>query len=116
LLASADEAGDPEERTAVDDAKEFLQGLLADGPVSTKAIRGDAEGAGHAWATLRRARKSLGVEATKDGMKGGWVWKLRPKVLKKSEDAQQNNVSTFGDDEHLRDATAKDYRKASKGE
>ena len=115
LLASADDTGDPEERTAVDDAKEFLRGLLADGPVSSKTVRADAEGAGHAWITVRKAQKALRVESIKEGMKGGWVWKLSPKMLTKAEDAPQNNVSTFGSNEHLQDV-AMNYRVARDGE
>lgn len=97
---SADEAmapqGDPEERSALDDAKEFLSNLLADGPVSNKQIRGDAEGAGIAWRTIQRAQKALGIEAYKGGMKGGWLWKLPAKNANDHEECQQNNVAAFG--------------------
>src|SRR5208282_4722307 len=90
VTVTADEAmimqGDPEERSAVEDAKEFLTGLLADGPVSSKQVRADAEGAGHAWAAVRRAQKALGVEVVKAGMRSGWEWRLPPKVLKNAED------------------------------
>lgn len=82
------------------DAKQFLQGLLADGALPTKAIKADADGAGYSWSTIRRAQKELGIEAVKEGMKGGWVWKLPHVELRRcsttTEDAQQNNVSTFG--------------------
>jgi putative DNA primase/helicase len=77
--------GDPEERSALDDAKEFLSNLLADGPVSNKQIRGDAEGAGIAWRTIQRAQKALGIEAYKGGMKGGWLWKLPAKNVYQSD-------------------------------
>lgn len=58
------------------DAEQFLRGLLSDGPVPTKQIKADADGAGYSWATIRRAQKSVGVEAVKGGMKEGWKWKL----------------------------------------
>ena len=80
----------------------FLETLLADGPVSSKQVRADAEGAGYSWATIRRAQKALGVQATKVGMKGPWEWNLSSKVLKKDEDARHESVSAFGEDEHLR--------------
>jgi putative DNA primase/helicase len=97
---SADEAmapqGDPEERSALDDAKEFLNNLLAEGPVSNKQIRGDAEGAGIAWRTIQRAQKALGIEAYKGGMKGGWLWKLPAKSANDHEECQQNTMAAFG--------------------
>lgn len=58
------------------DAEQFLRDLLADGPLPTKQVKADADGAGYAWATIRRAQKSLGITARKDGMKGGWSWAL----------------------------------------
>lgn len=112
LLATADATGDDGEGGTLADAKRFLADLLSDGPLPVKAIKGDADGAGYSWATIRRAQKSLGIEAVKEGMKAGWVWKLpiresdrdgfdNPKMLKNPEDAQQNKVSTFAKSEHL---------------
>ena len=105
--------GDPEELSALDDAKEFLSTLLADGPVSSKQIRVDAEGAGHSWPTIRRAQKALGIEAHKDGMKGPWLWCLPPKMPNKPEDAQAKVVSTFGESERLLDNVGVDYPKVA---
>jgi putative DNA primase/helicase len=89
VTMSAEEAFAPdlsrEDRTAVEEARDFLTGLLADGPVPSKQIRADAEGAGHHWAAIRRAQVALGVEAIKDGLRGPWVWRLAPKL--KAEDA-----------------------------
>jgi putative DNA primase/helicase len=113
VTITADEAmapqGDPEERSALDDAKEFLNNLLADGPVSSKQLKGDAEGAGHSWQTIRRAQKALGIEAHKEGMKGPWLWRLPSKMLKSPEDAQAEVVNTFGENEHLRQDTGTIY-------
>ena len=58
------------------DAEQFLRDLLADGPLPTRQIKADADGAGYSWATVRRAQKSLGIAAIKAGMKGGWTWRL----------------------------------------
>ncbi len=80
VTVTAEEAFAPaqqsEERGEMDDAKDFLRGLLAGGEVPSKQIRADAEGAGHAWRTIQRAQKSLGIEAVKSSMAGGWVWRL----------------------------------------
>lgn len=113
VTISADEAmapqGDPEERSALDDAKEFLSNLLADGPVSNKQIRGDAEGAGIAWRTIQRAQKALGIEAYKGGMKGGWLWKLPPKNANNTEERQGKDVAAFGNLGNLRQDTGTVY-------
>ena len=89
-----------------EDAKTFLYDLLADGPLATKQVKADADGAGHSWATIRRAQKSLGIEAVKDGMKGGWKWVLPLQTSRRcspnAEHAHINCVSTFEESEHLR--------------
>lgn len=80
VTVTAEEAMKPqvhdEERSDLDDAKDFLRGLLADGPVPSKQIERDAKGAGHAWRTIQRAQKALGIVAVKKGMKEGWVWQF----------------------------------------
>jgi hypothetical protein len=107
VTMTADEAMAPqgenaEDRSAVDDAMEFLNTQLAAGPVSTKQLRIDADGAGHSWQTVRRAKKILCVEAKKEGMTGPWYWRLPMKMVNKPEDAHAEHMSTFGENEHLR--------------
>lgn len=58
------------------DAEQFLRDILADGPLPTRQVKADADGAGYSWATVRRAQKSLGITAVKSGMKEGWTWRL----------------------------------------
>jgi hypothetical protein len=65
-----------DERRSLNDAKDFLRSLLADGPVLKNDITRDADGAGHSWATIRRAQQDLGVVAFKDGFKAPWKWRL----------------------------------------
>lgn len=86
LLSLADDSGDGGGTLA--DAKRFLADLLADGPLPTKRVRVDADGAGYSWVTIRRAQKELGVEAVKAGMKGGWEWRLTRRCSTNTEDAQ----------------------------
>jgi putative DNA primase/helicase len=62
-----------------EEGKDFLLGLLADGPVSARELKKDADGAGFSWPTIHRAASELGVEKRKLGMKEGWVWAL-PKI------------------------------------
>lgn len=120
LLATADAVGDDGEGGTLADAKRFLVDLLMQGPLPTKAIRADADGAGFSWATIRRAQKALGVEALKEGGHFGagkqqWVWRLPVsegaqaervqdnslKVPNSAEDAQQEGLSPFSNSEHL---------------
>lgn len=100
VTVTADEAmipqGELEGQSEIEDAKEFLRELLADGPVSSRQIRTDAEGAGHSWRTIQRAKKALGLEAVKDGMKGAWKWQLYTKDANETEDRHANRVAAFG--------------------
>lgn len=102
LLANADATSDDGNGGTMADAKRFLSDLLADGPIPTKAIKADANDAGYAWATIRRAQSALGIEARKAGMKGGWEWALPRRCSENPEDAQQKVLSTFVKIEHLR--------------
>ncbi|HTY21252.1 MAG TPA: AAA family ATPase, partial [Geobacteraceae bacterium] len=99
VTITADEAmapqEDPKERSALDEAKLFLTNLLADGPVSSRQIRADAEGAGLSWRTVQRAQKAVGIDAYKGGMNEGWFWMLPSKHAKIDEDGQQESVTLF---------------------
>ena len=53
-----------------------FQFVGADGPLPSTTIKADADGAACPF-TIRRAQKALGVEAVKDGMKGGYSGKCR---------------------------------------
>ena len=93
--------------TAVDDAKDFLLELLENGELPQKQIVIDTKGAGHSWATVRRAKSELSIKPRKKSW-GGWVWSLPPNMLKNNEDAQgvhTNSVSILSalpESSHLR--------------
>lgn len=80
----------------MDRAAEWLRAALADGPVPSETLRRQADAAGVAWATLRRAADGLGIQRTKAGMSGPWVWKS-------GEDAQLNAKMLNEIHEHLRE-------------
>jgi hypothetical protein len=58
------------------DAASFLRDLLAYGPVAAKVIYKEAESAGYSRDTMKRAKSRMGVKTVKQGMQGGWVWRL----------------------------------------
>lgn len=60
-------------------AEIFLQKFLANGACPQNLVRERAEADGHSWATVRRAKKSLGVLSRKTGFAGGWEWYFHAK-------------------------------------
>jgi len=64
-----------EEKTALREACDFLQDILADGPVDSKQIKKEARKAGIAEKTLHRAKSQCGITAKKIGHEK-WVWQL----------------------------------------
>lgn len=67
-----------EDRTARDEATEFLLELLGDEPVDAKVVRRMAEDAGLSWSTVKRAKDRAGVNVKRHGFgkDGKWVWSL----------------------------------------
>lgn len=87
LLATADATGDDGEGGNLTDAKRFLADLLADGPMRAGEVFKDADQAGYSKRGIQRAANAIKVERHKDGMKGGWTWRLPPKMPSTPEDA-----------------------------
>ena len=98
-------------------AETFLRERLAGGPLLQREMKADAEGAGLAWATVRRAKDRLGVVAQRkshgrDGA-GRWTWAMSTpaRCSSRLQDAHPSEVSTLQESEHL----AADQAKASSG-
>jgi replicative DNA helicase len=106
VVVTADQALAPElaneERSEREEAAEWLRGLLVDGPLNRNEVKRQATQAGMKWATVRRAKDTLGIKSTKTSFDGGWEWAILPKMLKGTQDAQSQSVSTFAQGEHLR--------------
>lgn len=68
--AEADPDGDGQ------DAAGFLRDLLTDGPMPTKEVFREAQGAGYSRDQVKRAKAKIGAVAEKQGMTGGWLWRL----------------------------------------
>jgi AAA domain-containing protein len=71
-------SGDADERSAVDEAAEFLRAELSAGPRPAGDLLRAARQAGHAEKTLRRAKNLVGVRAVRQGFGtgGAFVWAL----------------------------------------
>ena len=80
VTMTADEAmaaaGDPEERSELDEAADWLGKLLKNGPVDSKEICSGAKQSGVAWRTVERAKARLRVKAVKATFSGAWRWEL----------------------------------------
>lgn len=124
LLRNAESTDIDSKESVVSEAETFLSELLAKSSLPMKAVQDEATGAGYSWASIRRAKRSLGVKSIKEGggfsdKKQQWIWQLsgqgvldeneilsedQLKVLNNSEDAQQNSVSIFSNVEDLQEA------------
>lgn len=93
LLGKAEQ----QEDAAGTDAADFLRELLKDGPRPARTILNDAVEAGFSKTGMHRARQRLGVKTMKEGMGGGWYWRLGedspPKNAESSESSQPSESS-----------------------
>ena len=103
LLDAAENLTSSEDQTEFAEAKRYLLEVLADGPFEAKALFADGNAAGHSKATLKRAKKALGIESGKDGMKGGWWWRMPGTSSILHEGTQLQTLSPFEAYETLRD-------------
>ena len=111
LLAEVEAPQEHGNSPALGAAITWLAEMLGTGSVAQRFLEDMALRTGHKWATVRRAKKEMGVESIKDGTKGGWLWRM-PNMLKPVEDAHTKNdehlsafedahMSTFEDDKAL---------------
>ncbi|MEO5326966.1 MAG: AAA family ATPase [Magnetococcus sp. THC-1_WYH] len=78
--ALAAQTASQEEKTLLDEAREFLADQLKNGSVDAQRIKNEARGAGVSEMTLRRAKTALGVRAKKETVSGKWKWSLPQKT------------------------------------
>jgi hypothetical protein len=72
---------DPEEKSALAEASEFLRDVLRRGPVWSVQVKEQARDAGISEFTLKRAKSALGVISEKEG-DGSWSWRLPDQASK----------------------------------
>lgn len=75
VIEDLDKSEDEDDKSAFDDAKEFLKEILSGGPVAAKVVASRAESVSISKRTLERAKEALKVESSKKG--GGWFWSLQ---------------------------------------
>ena len=108
---TADEAlATPEldqERTATDEASDFLLETLSNGPMKVSEIQKEARSAGIGEKPLRSARLRLGIKPYKQDFNGGWWWKLpKHEDALGNEDALSKREGILGDGGHLGEITS----------
>ena len=93
-------APDPEERSALEEAKEFLRDALDDGPRYNKVLKKEAREADISEATLRRAKEALGVRANKEG-DGSWSWAFEGADREGKDTQDEPQDTEVSEDAHL---------------
>jgi len=74
-----------------------LRGCFADATAYEQA-----RAAGHAFATVKRAKAQMGVTARKLGMAGGWAWSLPEGDQAIAKKPTPKGMGTFGINDPLR--------------
>jgi putative DNA primase/helicase len=99
--ALASEVGGTERRSAKEEAEEFLQDILANGPVPATDVQAAAHASLITSATLRRAKAELKVKVTRDGFGPGSKVLWSHRCSSPPIDAHHQGMSTYEENEHL---------------
>jgi hypothetical protein len=86
---------DEEEKSALTEAKEFLESELKGRRMAMKAVERNAREAGISPRTLKRAKQALGVKSVKES-DGSWTWSLPEKETKEGQTPTIGPVGTVG--------------------
>ena len=93
-LSADDLNAGPEVKSAMDDAREFLQEFLSKGRMAANDVIAEAERAGVSERTLKRAKNGLARSVLEDGH---WWWKLLPPPGVESEPAHPGANAEYAD-------------------
>lgn len=101
ILGQAETLEDPEERSAWQEARDFLLEVLDTGPRKASDVQKEARAAGITDKSLRTARERLGITPVKERnfAHGAWVWKL-PKKAGNHPPYQDAHVAHVAQDAH----------------
>lgn len=87
---------DPQDKSALDEAVQWLEDYLRERQMRARAgdVINAGKAAGHAERTVQRARKKLEIETSKSGYQGAWMWSL-PNLPKASQSPQDSNLGAL---------------------
>lgn len=89
-------------QSKLEQAKDFLTGLLGNGAMLEEEIKRIYIAAAFARATINRAKADLDIKSFKNEFTGPWWWCLPPKNSEDIEVTPHVNLITFDQFEHLR--------------
>jgi putative DNA primase/helicase len=92
--------GNPQEKSELDAAKEFLTDELGSGPLWAKQVFRDAREAGVTEKTLYRAKAALRVRSQKHGTEG-WIWRLPDNGPEDGQSNANDHVDHVGHVDHV---------------
>lgn len=98
LLGAAEAVGDPEERNALEDAKDWLRDTLKSGPQDGKETKKLARAEGIAERTLYRAAGALGVDRKTQGFGKARLWSMCAKPPMSAKEKGLADPGTHGTD------------------
>jgi AAA domain/DnaB-like helicase N terminal domain len=81
--------GDAESRSDIAEAVDFLQEQLGNGPRAAKEL---AEASGIPMRTLQRAAQKVGVNRSRDGERGAWVWSIDDKKTHRRQHSELSSM------------------------
>ncbi len=96
-----------EDRPRIEEAKDFLQVELSQGPRRAKELIKGADECGIAKRTLERAADAMGVARTREGFGGPMLWSLSaPSLAKETPFSPSNSMASMGESGESGDASA----------
>ena len=104
---------DPEQKSALSEAKEFLRQKLGEVPVAAEEVKKDARGAGISERTLKRAKSALGVKSRKQG--DVWYWVLAHQGPEGGHTPTTGTLGTLGKDANPEHDNSAYLREESQG-
>jgi hypothetical protein len=90
---------DPEEQSALDEAKDAIRDILANGPVAAETAKEGLKNRDIAERTWKRAKTALRVRSEKESFSGNWTWfppGQDPKGAKGAASDRGQNPGTLG--------------------